>query len=215
MHYIMQRLCICQNRHRQCLPLDSMQHTKLIWHNQVEELLRQNSKAIHHSNFCLPAAVAYAWETTAARGNSWDPPGTIRNIHHMLKIKSPVYEEAVMASDIQPGIFFHSTPTKIPHLTPLWKYTKHGENKNRVHMQETFWPAFQGGLSFPGGLTPNSPLIFTVIHPIALSEVGATPTSLHPHTPLRPFISPIPPSVHYLVISFPFPFSRLDVWDTL
>jgi len=32
------------------------------------------------------------------------------------------------------GIFFHSSP-KLPYLTPLWKYTKHAENKNKVHMQ--------------------------------------------------------------------------------
>ena len=40
-----------------------------------------------------------------------------------------------MTNDREPGFLFHST-LQLLHLAPLWKYTKHTENKNiKVHMQ--------------------------------------------------------------------------------
>ena len=73
------------------------------------------------------------------------------------------------ASESKPGHFFHSTPSKTPNLTPLWKYTAHAENKNKVHTQgpggwnstpQLFCPAFPGVPSFPG-IQP--PPIFTLV----------------------------------------------------
>ena len=80
-----------------------------------------------------------------------------------------------MACNSEPGKFF-SLDLQTLHLTP-----KHAEEKNILPVslkpgtwahaefkgskidRPAFWPAFPEGLFFPGGPTPNLPLIFILI----------------------------------------------------